>query len=125
MATEAQRNYFRDDLGLDHDETVFTDEAIDDLYTRAAEKHSDDELIEAYARVLGCRQGVAKAATLTDYDQGDSSEKLSQVFKQLAALLKLYEAAYTALLAASSTRPPVRMGALKAVPSRREDYPNG
>lgn len=122
MATASERTWFRLELGLDDDESVFTDSEIDGIYETAAVDHPGDAtLTGALALVIGVRRLKRKTVSLTDYDQGESSEKLSQVFKHLAAVESDIKAEYYRLRAQSQT--PMRMGRLKKVPSRQERYP--
>ncbi len=122
MATATQRLDLRLDLGLDDDETVLDDAAVDRLFVRAAVAYTDDASVEAYARVLACRQLRAQAANLTDYTQNESSEKLSQVFAQLGKLQTMFEADLAA--AQGANRVSVRIGALKKKPSRLKEWPD-
>lgn len=123
MPTATQRTNLRLDLGLADDETVFTTAAIDALYTRAAALHpSDTALQDALVRVLAVRQLRNMHATLADYDQGESSEKLSQVFKHLDTLAKDFAAEYAALSLSAQT--PMRFAKMKRTPSRRTGWPD-
>ena len=48
MATATQRTNFRLDLGLNDDETVFTDTEVNNIFTRAGAKYSNTDVKEAY-----------------------------------------------------------------------------
>lgn len=122
MATETQRADLRADLGLADDETVFTDAELDRLYVRSEARYTATDSIEAYARVLACKQLRAKAANLTDYSQNDTSEKLSQIFANLSKMQLGFETDLAASEIANT--PSVRIGALKRKPTRLKDFPD-
>lgn len=122
MTTATQRTNFRLDLGLADDETVFTDDEIDALFIRAAAKYSVTEVKEAYVLVLGARQLRNKSASLTDYEANDSSEKLSQVFKNLD---KLYADLYGEFVAVrDANRSSMRVARPKRKPARKVEWPD-
>jgi hypothetical protein len=122
MATETQRDDLRADLGLAADETVFTDAELDRLYVRAGERYTVTTSIEAYARVLACKQLRAKSANLTDYTQNETTEKLSQIFANLSKMQACFEDELAAAERAGSAS--VRIGALKKKPTSLKDYPD-
>ncbi len=122
MATDTQRADLRADLGLDDDETVFTDDELDRLYVRAGDRYTATDCIEAYVRVLGCKQLRAKASNMTDYTQNDTQEKLSQIFANLGKMQADFESELIA--ATKSSAASVRIGALKKQPTRLKDYPD-
>lgn len=122
MATVAQREQFRLDLGVANDETVFTNAEVDALYARAEAKHTAGEAADAYALLLGVRRLRAKAVTLADYEQGDSAEKLNQVYKNLEALERSIEARYNAT--ATAALGTMRYARLKGHKARREEWPD-
>lgn len=122
MATATQRKRFRWDLGLDDDETVFTNDEVDDLFDQAGDKYDTVSLLEAYARVLGARRLRNKAASLTDYTANDSSEKLSQVFKNLDKLYADLWGVFEEELAANT--PKMRVMTPKTKPARKVEWPD-
>lgn len=122
MTTTQQRTDLRLDLGLPDDEAGFTSTEIDRLYVRAAAAYSDTACIEAYVRVLACDQLRAKAVTLADYTEGDSQEKLSQVFDHLGKLRAVY--ADNLAAAAQAGLVSVKIGKLKKKPTTLRDYPD-
>lgn len=122
MPTSDQRSDLRLDLGLDDDETVLTNTAIDRLYTRAAESYTDTGVIEAWVRVQACRQLRNKASTLTDYTQNASSERLSQVFANLDKMQAGFERDLAA--AKRSGMSSVRKGTMNGKPTREKEYPD-
>jgi hypothetical protein len=123
MATATQRTRFRLNLGLDDDETVFTNTEVDDIFVEAAEEHtSPAKLKVAYALVIGAKRLKRKAATLADYTANDSSEKLSQVFKNLDSIYKDVLADYTVLLEAQ--RPKMRVAVPTKKPARKVEWPD-
>jgi len=71
------------DLGISDDESVFTDDELNRLFTRA---DGDYDLGMVYA----LDQLLMDAAKLNDYMAGSSSEKKSQVFAQLEKMRKLW-----------------------------------
>jgi hypothetical protein len=122
MATATQRSDLRADFGLADDETVFTNTEVDRLFVRAGERYTATDSIEAYARVLACKQLRGKAANLTDYTQNETTEKLSQIFANLTKMQHDFEVDLAAAERAGSAS--VRIGALKKKPTRLKDYPD-
>jgi hypothetical protein len=112
--TAEQRADLQADIGITDDESVFTDDELDRLYTRAGE---DYNLTVVYA----LRQLLVSAARLTDYTAGQTSEKLSQIREGLKASLDYYEkqvvgAGNQVLIRAMRAVPPV----YKEVPENHE-----
>ena len=83
---------------------------------------SDTDLKVAYALVLGAKQLKRKAASLADYEQNDSAEKLSQVFKHLDSVYDDVYADYHTLL--SSSRSKMRVANVKKKPARKVEWPD-
>ena len=71
------------DLGIGTTGAVFTDAELNRLFERAG---SDYDLTVVYA----LRQLLVDAAKLNDYTAGASTEKKSQVFKQIQEMLKVW-----------------------------------
>lgn len=111
---------FRADIG-DVNE-AFSEPEIDQLETRATAKYGADVAYEG-ARVLAINQLLANAAKLSDYTANDSSDKKSQVFKQLNELRKIYKADLDDAVE-SSAGASVRMGRTTKKLSRRREYPD-
>lgn len=84
--TATQLTDIRRDLGIGQTGGVFTDAELDRLYERAGGT-SDDY---AMAVAMAVRQILVDAAKLNDYTAGSSTEKKSQVFKQLKELYELW-----------------------------------
>jgi hypothetical protein len=77
----------RGDLGIgavDATNATFTDAQLQRFYTRADESY-------AGAVVLAFRQILADQTLLHDYSSGLSSEKQSQVFDHVKAILEMWE----------------------------------
>ncbi len=70
------------DLGIGSDGSVFSDEELDRLYTRATTLDG--------ARVYALDQLLMNAAKFNDYTAGSSTEKKSQVFAQLMAMRTMW-----------------------------------
>lgn len=120
--TEAQRARLRRDVGAD--EAALSDETIDDLFDEAAERYTDTATAAAYTRVLAVQGLMASAAKLTDYTQNESSEKLSGVFKNLQALLKVWEdKTDDAITAAAGSSGAARFGSVRRKPATIREYP--
>lgn len=120
MPTAQQRDDVREDLG--ESSSSLTDAKIDRLYARAEADYPDnDRAVEAQVRILALRQLKSEASKRVDYTQGESEEKLSQVYKQIDGLLKDFMADLTSAIA--TTLPPVQFGGLRCKPTRLEDYP--
>ena len=82
--TADQLSDMQADLGIGTDESVFTDDELNRLYTRASGGYTA-------AVVLAIRQLLMNAAKLNDYTAGETSEKKSQVFNHLKDLLEYWE----------------------------------
>lgn len=121
MATESQRARLRDDIGADT--TSLPDADADSIYTEAGERYTSADSIDAYARVVAIRRLMAVAAKQTDYSAGESSEKASQMFAHLRALLALWQDTLDAAEKAASTSGAARFGAKRQKPSRIKEYP--
>jgi hypothetical protein len=98
----------RADLG--DDGTVFTDDELHRLYTRAGGDYNK-------AVVLALRQILMNAAKLSDYRIAQSAESRSQVYKQLREQLAYWEEV------ARNTQQ-IRVVGLRAVPPRAKDVPS-
>ena len=122
MATANQRSDLRLDMGLDDDETVFSNTEVDRLFVRAADTYDTTAEQEAYARVLACKQLRNKTSTLTDYQQNDSSEKLSQVFKHLDRMQTDFEADLVAVRRRNV--PSMRVARMNQKPARKLEHPD-
>jgi hypothetical protein len=104
----AQLLDIRADLG--DDGTVWTDDELDRLYTRASSDYNS-------AVVLAIRQLLMNAAKLHDYSLAQSSESKSQIFKNLKEMLTYWDDK-------ASTRQQVKMVGMRSVPPRAKDSPN-
>jgi len=121
MATDAQlRDRLRRDLGCSS--TTLSDADADALLAEAAETYSDTATAHAHARVLGLQGILASAAKLTTYKQNESTENLSDVFKHLKELLKLWEDKTTDAVAAGGSGA-ARFGSVRRKPARIKEYP--
>lgn len=108
MATAAQRDRLRRDIGADA--TTMLDAEADALFDEAAESYSDASVSGVYTRVLALRGYVASKAKLASYTQNEESEDLSDIFKHLTKLLDYWESELTkAILAAEEAEyPPIK-----------------
>lgn len=122
-ASTAEKTRFR--RKLDGTETTMPDTYIDDVFDEAESDYSGytRKVIVAAAYVLCIKDMKARASKLTDYDQNDSSEKRSQLLKNLDNLLKDYEGELAVLLE-SETVSPAFFGVSKVKPSRLKEYPD-
>lgn len=111
---------FRADIG-DVNE-AFEDADIDQLETRALARYGADAGYEG-ARVLAVQQLIANAAKFSDYTANESSEKKSQIFKNLKDLLDIYKADLADVVE-SAAGANVRMGKTTKKPPRRKEYPD-
>ncbi len=111
---------FRDDIGDKNG--AFEDPDIDRLETRAIARYGADAAYEG-ARVMAVQQLLANSAKFTDYTANESSEKKSQIFKNLQDLLKIYKEDLDEVIeyAAGSN---VRIGRSSTKPPRRKEYPD-
>jgi len=120
-ATEQQR--LRMDLGLAAtDTTSLADATIDAIFSEVAESYTDAASLLAATRVIAIRRLRAQAASAVDYQQNNSSEKASQRFAHLGALLSEWQAALDSAVLANSGSS-VRTGRTKRKPARIYEYP--
>jgi len=119
MATTAA-DRLRRDLGAS--EAALSDEDAADLLEEAGEKYSDTASAYAYARVLGLQGLLSSSAKLTSYKANESSESLSDVFKHLSELLKIWEGKTTDAVAAGGSGA-ARFGSVRRKPARIKEYP--
>ncbi len=121
MATEAQlRDRLRRDVGANS--TALSDADADALFEEAGETYSDAASAYAYARVLALQGILASSAKLTTYKQNESTENLSDVFKHLKELLKLWEGKTTDAVAAGGSGA-ARFGSVRRKPATVREYP--
>lgn len=121
MATEAQlRDRLRRDVGANS--TALSDADADALFEEAGETYSDAASAYAYARVLALQGILASSAKLTSYKQNESSESLSDVFKHLKELLKVWEDKTTDAVAAGGSGA-ARFGSVRRKPATVREYP--
>lgn len=121
--SSALRGYIRDDLAGDADS--LPDDLLDRNYDRMATPYAgNDDAIYAATRLLTARQIVIQAAKLTDYRQGESEEKLSQMAKALEPRLKEFEAELEDAVTAGSDAGGVMWGGLRRKPTRLKEYPD-
>lgn len=111
---------FRADIGDAN--SAFADADIDTLETRAIAKYGADAAYEG-ARLMAVNQLIANAAKFSDYTANESSDKKSQVFKNLLELRKIYKSDLDDAIedAAGSS---VRMGRGRIKPPRRKELPD-
>lgn len=76
---------FQADLGISSDESVFTDDELGRLFTRASDDYDT-------AVALAVRQLMMDAAKLNNYTVGSSSEQKGQVFDHLKAMWEMWSA---------------------------------
>lgn len=119
MATTAA-DRLRRDLGAS--EAALSDEDAADLLEEAGEKYSDTASAYAYARVLGIQGLLSSSAKLTSYKANESSENLSDVFKHLKELLKVWEDKTTDAVAAGGSGA-ARFGSVRRKPAAVREYP--
>lgn len=125
MATETERRYLRDDLSVT--ETALPDDTADTLYLRADGAYPTNTTArDAHTRVLAIRQLLASAARQVDYSQGESSEKASQTFDHLKALLPIWEKAEAkaAADALGQATGGAMFGGLRRKPTRQQEFPD-
>jgi len=108
--TTTDRWYVQKMTGIGTDESVFTNDELDDLYTLA-----DGDRESTLRLVL--RALLADAAKLHDYRIAQSAESLSQVYKQLSDLIAYYEGK-------ANASQQVRIVGMRAVPPRDKDEPD-
>jgi len=110
----------RRDIGAS--EAALSDEDAADLLEEAGETYSDASTAAAHARVLALQGILASSAKLTSYKQNESSESLSDVFKHLKELLKVWEDK-TTLAASGGVHSAARFGGVRRKPATIREYP--
>src|SRR5690606_23593749 len=89
---EMQRQRLRLDIGLAANDLASLDEGdAQDILDEAGESYTDAASIHAASRVIALRRLRAQAASAVDYQQNNSSEKASQRFAHLTALLNEWQ----------------------------------
>jgi gas vesicle protein len=122
MATATERSRLRRDTGTDA--TSLPDATADDIFTEAGEKYTDAGAIAAYSRVLVIQSLLSSSARLATYKMNESSENLSDVFKHLKELLKVWEdKTDDAITAAAGSSGAARFGGLRRKPATIREYP--
>jgi hypothetical protein len=111
---------FRGDIGDKN--SAFDDPDIDRLETRATARWGADVAYEG-ARVLAVQQLLANTAKFADYTANESSEKKSQIFKNLKDLLDIYKEDLDDVIEGVAGAS-VRMGRGSTIPPRRKEYPD-
>lgn len=119
MATTAAER-LRRDLGAS--EAALSDEDAADLIEEAGERYTDTATAYAYARVLGLQGLLSSSAKLTSYKANESSESLSDVFKHLKELLKVWEDKVDDAVAAAGSGA-ARFGSVRRKPAKVREYP--
>jgi hypothetical protein len=86
-ATETQLNRFRRYFN-DSNETIFEDTEIDDIFDEVAEDNPDasDALVLVLAKIIGIDTLRMDAAKLTKYQQLQSTEDKTTIFKALTTM---------------------------------------
>lgn len=121
MATDAQlRDRLRRDVGANS--TALSDADADALFEEAGETYSDAASAYAYARVLALQGILANSAKLTSYKQNESTENLSDIFKHLKELLKVWEDKTTDAVGAAGSGA-ARFGGVRRKPAPVREYP--
>jgi gas vesicle protein len=122
MASSAQRSRLRRDIGASV--AALSDADADALFEEAGEKYTDEATIAAYTRVLGLQGILADSARLTTYKQNESTENLSDIFKHLKELLKVWEDKVTdAIASAAGSSGAARFGSVRRKPATIKEYP--
>lgn len=120
--TQSQIDRLRRDTGST--EASLSDEDIQDIFDEAEEKYTDTATATAYTRVLTIQSLLSGAAKMTSYKQNESSENLSDVFKNLQALLKVWEGKVSdAITDAAGSSGAARFGGLRRKPAKVREYP--
>lgn len=119
--TQAQIDRLRRDTGTD--ETSLPDSDVQDVFDEAGESYTDAATIAAYTRVLTIQGLLSSSAKLATYRQNESTENLSDIFKHLKDLLKVWEDKTTDAITAASTSGAARFGGVRRQPARVREYP--
>jgi len=106
--TATQRTDLQGDLGIGSDESVFTNDELDRLYTRAG----DDYNLAVY---FGYRQLLAQANKFHNYTEGMTRVERKQMRDNIAASMEFWKA---------EARVQVRMVGLNSIPPRDKDAPD-
>ncbi len=120
MASATDIARLRRDTGTT--EASLPDEDAEDIFTEAGETYSDASTAATYARVLVIQSLLGSSAKLTSYKANESSESLSDIFKHLQALLKVWEDK-TTLAASGGVHGAARFGGVRRKPATIREYP--
>lgn len=109
--TTTQRTDLQADLGIGSDESVFTNDELDRLYTRADADYDE-------AVYLAIRQLLMQASKFHSYTAGQTKIEKQQVFDNLKSMLALWKA--EARIASNQ----VRIVGINEIPPRDKDEPD-
>jgi hypothetical protein len=87
-ATQAEKDFFRRRLAGNQES--MPDDYIDDIFTDLEAEYSgySRQVIKQAAIIQGVDDLIMSASTEVDYDEGDASEKRSQIVKNLQVVRK-------------------------------------
>lgn len=121
-ATASEKVLFRTEL--DGDATAMTDAYIDAVFDEAEGDYAgySREVIKLASYLKGAVHLRNRAARDVDYQQNESSEKLSQRFAQLEKMVSYYQTQLST--AVSSNKPAVKLLVTKKIPTRLKRYPD-
>jgi len=100
------------DLGIGSDESVFTNDELDRLYTRADADYEE-------AVYLAVRQLLMQASKFHSYTAGQTKVEKQQVFDNLKDMLALWQSE------SRTTANQVRFVGINEIPPRNKDEPDG
>ena len=109
--TTTQRADMQADLGIGSDESVFTNDELDRLYTRA-----DTDYDEAI--VLAIRQLLMQASKFHNYTAGQTKVEKQQVFENLQSMWELWTGE------SRTIDNQARFVGLNEIPPRHKDEPD-
>lgn len=125
MATETEQQRLRMDVGLAAtDTTSLSNETIDAIFVEAGESYTDAASLVAATRVITLRRLRAQAASAVDYTQNNSTEKASQRFAHLTALLNEWQEKLDEAVAGARSST-ARFGRTTRRPARIKEFPGG
>lgn len=124
MTTELERQRLRLDLGLNAmDVGSLSDADADAIFIEAGELYTSSLSILATTRIIAIQRLLVQSAVEVDYTENNSTEKASQRFDHLRAILTLWKERLTEAVVLGQGSA-ARFGRTTRKPARVREYPD-